>query len=271
MSGWQEVGNFMLHDFPFPFTDVLFGIPAVLAIVLYLAGVFKNNRHASRRQWPWIRTMFWFFGVLLSASAVIGPIAEASHGNFTVHMMGHLFLGMLGPLLLALAAPMTLLLRVLSVHHARQLCRLLKSRLSKFYTHPVTATFLNIGGLWLLYTTDLYMTMHHQLWLHVLVHIHVFAAGYLFTISLLYIDPVFHRFSYIYRTLVFIVALAGHGILSKYIYAYPPEGVPLDQARTGAMLMYYGGDAVDLVIIILLFKKWFQATRPRTRAVSVTA
>ena len=101
---------------------------------------------------------------------------------------------------------------------------------------------------------------------HIVVHIHVFIAGYLFTISLLYIDPVSHRFSFLFRTVVFILALAGHGILSKFIYAYPPEGVLIEQASVGAMLMYYGGDAVDLLLIIILFKHWYQSNRPRSSA-----
>ncbi|WP_153733390.1 cytochrome c oxidase assembly protein [Sporosarcina obsidiansis] len=253
----------MLHNSADAVTNFLFGSLAMLALVFYSVSVFRTNRQKHLRTWPPVRTVFWMLGVLFSASAVIGPIAEDSHENFVMHMIGHVFLGMLGPLLLALAAPMTLLLRVLPVQHARRVSRLLKSRLASFYTHPIVASILNVGGLWLLYTTDLYMLMQHHLWLHVLIHIHVFVAGYLFTISLLYIDPVSRRFSYVYRTIIFIVALAGHGILSKYIYAYPPNGVPIEQAQVGAMLMYYGGDAVDVVIIILLFRKWFQATRPR--------
>lgn len=181
-------------------------------------------------------------------------------------MMGHLLLGMLAPLLVALAAPMTLLLRTLKVHAARKLSRLLQRRLIRFFTHPIVASFLNIGGLWLLYTTSLYTAMHTNLLLHIFVHMHVFIAGYLFTISLLYIEPVSHRFSFQFRTIVFILALAGHGILSKFIYAYPPDGVPVAQARSGALLMYYGGDAVDLLLIFILFRHWYQSARPRTRA-----
>src|SRR5690606_21044179 len=162
--------------------------------------------------------------------------------------------------------PTTLLLRTLNVRSARHLSRLLKSKLSRFYTHPIVASLLNIGGLWVLYTTGLFNAMHHSLLLHLLIHIHVFVAGYLFTISIIYIDPVSHRFSYKYRTIVFIIALAGHGILSKYLYAYPPAGIPVEQARTGAMLMYYGGDAVDVLLIFVLFLHWHRSARPRSAA-----
>lgn len=256
-------------DAHFLFTNLFFGILTLLAIGLYIGAVFVTNRRGRLRKWPWLRTASFVAGVFFATAALVGPLARQSNSDFTAHMAGHLLLGMLAPLLIAIAAPMTLVLRTLNVHLARKLSRLLQSSFVGFFTHPIVASILNIGGLWLLYTTDLYSAMHSNIWLHIVIHIHVFLAGYLFTISLIYIDPVFHRFSYIYRTVVFIVALAGHGILSKFIYAYPPEGVPVEQARVGGMLMYYGGDAVDLLLIFILFKHWYQSVRPNKYASAV--
>ncbi|MDN4606688.1 cytochrome c oxidase assembly protein [Sporosarcina highlanderae] len=252
-----------MHDVHFLLTDLLFGVPAMIAVGLYIVAVVITNRRGRLRKWPWLRTVSFVAGVLFASIALVGPLSRQSYTDFTAHMVGHLLLGMLSPLLIALAAPMTLILRTLNVHLARKLSLLLQSSFIGFFTHPVTASVLNIGGLWVLYTTNLYSAMHSSLLLHIIIHIHVFLAGYLFTISLVYIDPVFHRFSYTYRTVVFILALAGHGILSKFIYAYPPAGVIEEQSRIGAMLMYYGGDAVDLLLIFILFKHWYQSVRPR--------
>ena len=272
MINVKEMGRFPVHDAlgnqaSFVFTDILFGAPALLVIVLYVGAVAVTNRRKRLRKWPLERMVFFVLGVFLATSALIGPLARQSHTDFTAHMVGHLLLGMLAPLLIALSAPVTLMLRTLHVHNARKLSRLLKSPPIRFFSTPIIASILNIGGLWLLYTSNLYTVMHDNLLLHIVIHIHVFIAGYLFTISLIYIDPVFHRFSFPYRTTVFILALAGHGILSKFLYAYPPEGVPVDDARTGAMLMYYGGDAVDLVLIVILFRHWYQSVRPRKRLI----
>jgi putative membrane protein len=162
-----------------------------------------------------------------------------------------------------LAAPMTLALRTLDVNSARHLSRMLKSCPVRILSDPIVASLLNVGGLWVLYTTDLYVTMQQNIILQVLVHIHVFFASYLFTVSMIYIDPTPHRTSFVYRAIVLVIALAGHGILSKYIYAHPPGSVPAAQAETGGMVMYYGGDAIDLVLISVLFFQWFRATRPR--------
>jgi putative membrane protein len=241
--------------------QLLLALPFVLALIMYiLAAVLSSRRYKS---WPLSRTVCWAFGVLFAVIAVAGPLANRAHMDFTAHMIGHLLLGMLAPLLMVLAAPMKLMLRTLSTPLARRLSRVLRSWPSRMVTHPIVASFLNIGGLWLLYTTDLYSLMHENTLLHLIVHFHVFVAGYLFTVSMVYIDPIPHRYPFLYRSIVLVIALAGHGILSKYIYAHPPAGIPLEQAELGGMIMYYGGDAVDIVIIFILCLQWFRATRPR--------
>ncbi|AIF44864.1 cytochrome c oxidase assembly protein [Virgibacillus sp. SK37] len=234
--------------------------PFILGGIAYLIAVFVSLRKG--RKWPAWRTVLALAGFFAAGIAVAGPIAGKAHMDFTFHMLSHLLLGMLGPLLIALAAPMTLILRALPVTTARKLTSLLRSTYAGIVTNPIVASILNIGGLWLLYATDLFALMHQSLLLYVIIHAHVFLAGYLFTVSLIYIDPTPHRYSFIYRMSVFIIALAGHGILSKYIYGYPPDGVSTSEAQTGGMLMYYGGDLIDLLLIFVLCLHWYRATRP---------
>lgn len=253
--------NHIHHASELP-NELLLALPFVLAILIYLLlGLVSNQRY---KRWPIYRYICWVSGVLSAAVALIGPIADTAHENFTAHMVGHLFLGMLAPLLLAHAAPMTLLMKTLSVGHARKLSRLLKSFPVSIYCHPVVASILNFGGLWVLYTTELYSAMHHSAILHMFVHLHVFLAGYLYTISIIYIDPTPHRYSFILRAIVIILSLAAHGILSKYIYAYPPASVPIEQAQMGGMIMYYGGDIVEVGLIFFFCHQWYKAARPRT-------
>lgn len=233
-------------------------------VLLYLLAVhFSNYRY---KPWPLYRIFFWFAGIFSAGAALIGPISEAAHSDFKAHMLAHLLLGMLAPILLALSAPMTLVFRTVSVRSGRRLSRLLKSRPLRFFSHPLTASILNIGGLFVLYTTGLFQLMHENHIVYILVHIHIFLAGYLFTIAIIYIDPAPHRFSFIYRSAILILALAGHGILAKYIYANPPASVPRNAAEAGGMLMYYGGDAVDVLLIIILCWQWYKSERPRLSA-----
>lgn len=233
----------------------------LLALVMYiLAVVLSNMRH---KRWPIYRSVCWVCGILLAALSVAGPLADHAHLNFTAHMLCHLFLAMLAPLLMALAAPMTLLLRTLPVSLARRLSIMLKSWPVRTLTTPVVAALLNIGGLGVLYTTSLYSLMHQNNLVYLIVHLHLFLAGYLFTVSMIYFDPAAHRVSFMHRAVVLVLALAGHDVLSKYIYAYPLSEVPADQAKNGALLMYYGGDIIDLIIIFILCLHWYRATRPR--------
>lgn len=241
--------------------QLLLAIPFMAGFILYFLAIFLSRQKG--RNWPVHRTIFWVFGTFFAVAAVAGPVANRAHTDFTYHMAGHLLLGMLAPLLMALAAPMTLLVRSLSVTSARKVSRLLRSQPVRILSDPITASILNIGGLWLLYTTNLFHAMYESVILYLIIHLHVFLAGYLFTTSIIYIDPIAHRTSYVYRSIVLVLALAGHGILAKYLYAHPLDGIPVSQAETGGMFMYYGGDAIDLMLIIILFFHWYKSTSPK--------
>ncbi|MCA1009576.1 cytochrome c oxidase assembly protein [Halobacillus halophilus] len=237
-------------------------VGALLIVILYIGAGLSSSRHSRLKAWPWYRYISFTLGIVCAAISVIGPIAAQAMSNFTMHMVSHLLLGMLAPVLLVISAPVTLLLRSLPVRHAKVVTSLLRSYPARIINHPIITSLLNIGGLWILYTTSLYSWMHTNLMVHILVHVHIFAAGYIFSASLIYIDPVPHRLSYIYRSIVLIGALAAHGILSKYIYGHPPAGVGVQEAQTGGKLMYYGGDFIDLIIIVLLCYHWYKNTHP---------
>lgn len=228
--------------------------------LLYAIGLARQSRN---KVWQRRRTWFWYAGLLVGGSALVGPLPGAAHANFAIHMMGHLLLGMLAPILLVLGAPITLAVRALPVDRARHLARWLSHPPLTILPHPVTAAMLNMGGLLVLYTTELYRVMHDHALVNVLVHLHVLVAGYLFTAAMIGIDPVIHRPSYLYRAVVLVLALGVHAILAKSLYASPPAGVAIDQAQAGSMVMYYGGDAVDLLLIVVFCAQWFWATRPR--------
>lgn len=236
--------------------------PLLLTVVAigYGTTALRLRRHG---RWPARRPLLFYGGLTLVAISVTGPLADQGHRDFPAHMSGHLLLAMLAPILLALSAPMTLILRALPVSGARRLVSLLKSRPVRALTHPATTAVLNIGGLWLLYTTRLYGLMHEHAWLGVAVHLHLLLAGYLFTASIIGIDPAPHRPSWLVRAVVLVLALGAHAVLAKFLYAHPPSGVSIREAETGSQLMYYGGDLVDLLLIVVFCQQWFQAARPR--------
>jgi putative membrane protein len=247
----------------------VFTIAAVAFAALIYVGSALRNRE--RRPWPLRRSAYWVAGMLAILVATVGPIATAGHGSFSAHMVGHVLLGMLAPLLLVLAQPFTLALRSLEVVPARRLSALMRTSLVRFLVHPVTATTLNVAGLWLLYTTELYPAAHDNDLLLTFVHVHVLAAGYLFTASIVGVDPSPHRPEYAFRAVILLIAMAGHGILAKYLFGHPPLGVPASQAEVGSMVMYYGGDIIDLVLVIVLCHQWWISTRKHARSTNYTA
>lgn len=236
-----------------------------MALVLVLVTAALAYGLSARRlhgRWPVWRSLLWAGGLVCIGVGVIGPLARAATTGFTEHMWVHLLIGMIGPLLLVLAAPITLALRVLPTTPARLLTRVLGSGTVRVIAHPVTAAVLNAGGLWVLYTTSLFHLMHASLTVHVLVHLHVIIAGVVFTAAMISPDPQPHRASFRVRAGVMVVFIAAHSVLGKWLYAHPPAGVGAEDARMGAQLMYYGGDVVDVIILVLLFTGWY-TTGPR--------
>lgn len=254
----------MNHSAPVSNVQLLLGLLFVLLFTAYIIAVFITNQRY--KKWPVFRTVSWTIGIGFALVAVVGPLASNAHTNFTAHMMSHLLLSMIAPIFMAIAKPMTLLLRTANTTLARKLTSILKSRLLKYISHPITAAVLNVGGLWLLYTTNLYTYMHENAFIALFVHFHFFIAGYVFTISIIYFDPVYHQYSYRFRAAVLIAAIAGHDILSKYMYANPPAGVSRQEAEMGSMVMYYAGDWIEVVLIVIFCWQWYKSTKPRRSA-----
>lgn len=251
-----------MPDHPIDLTREIFDAAVVVVTMMTVLGYVWAAKAGRGRAWPRHRMLLWAAGLVMAASAVIGPLASAAHHSFPAHMVAHLLIGMLAPLLLVLGAPMTVLLRVVTARTGRALTRMLRSLPLRVLTDPVAAAVLNVGSLWALYTTDAYALMHTNPVLHVVVHLHMLVVGYLFTGTIIQTDPMPHRRSHGYRVAVLVLALAGHDILAKYVYAHPPIGVDPAASQTAAMIMYYGGDAVDLALLVLLGASWYTAARP---------
>jgi putative membrane protein len=239
--------------------DVVTAVVLLVFAAAYVGAAWANRR---RRPWPAYRSILWVAGLAcVYAGITIG--ASPHTASFAFHMVGHLLVGMLGPMLMVFAAPVTLALRSLDVVPARRVSRFLKSGLVRVLTHPVSALLLTTGGLWLLFGTELYSRMHTNALLTALVHVHFFLSGYVFAVSLVGVDPNPHRSSYMVRSIILTAGLAAHNVLAKYLYGHPPAGVTLGQAEAGSVVMYYGGGAIEAVLVVVLCAQWFRASAPR--------
>jgi putative membrane protein len=235
----------------------------LLLIMAFVYAVALLSAHRRGRSWPAGRALCWYAGLTAASATLLGPAAAP---GFVTHMASHLLLGMVTPLLLVLAAPATLALRALPVRPARRLSHLVATPAVRIFTHPATAVILDAGGLWLLYTTRLYPAMTHSRAVHLLVQMHVLGAGVLLANGIAGMDPAAHRAGRPVRAVALLTFLAAHAVLAKYLYGHPPIGVPGASARTGAELMYYGGDLADLALVTIFCWQWYDPARFRVGA-----
>lgn len=231
-------------------------IAAGAAVYLYATLKVKNRKGS----WSHWRTFSYLFGILLLIVAMLPSLMHWAHHDLRGHMAQHLLIGMYGPMFLVLGIPITLFLKALPVSMARGVAAILRSNVFYFLSHPVMALLLNMGGMYLLYLSPLYIMSLNNAYLHYLIHIHFLAAGYLFVWSIIGQDPVPKRPSFIIRLSVLFVSIAAHAFLSKYMYAYlyplhSPH--PDSQIQEAAKMMYYWGDLSELLLAVVLFGMWY--------------
>jgi len=243
---------------------------SAVATVTYLVAAARAGRTPTG--WHPARTAAFVAGTVLLAVALSPEMSARAHHDIRAHMVQHLFVGMYAPLALTLAAPVTLLLRTVRPRSRRRVAAVFRSRVPHLLGHPLTALLLNIGGLYLIYLTPVYALTTTNGVLHIVVHGHVFAAGYLFAWSIAGPDPAPRRPGLPTRLAVLVVASAAHSVLAKLLYAQAshwPPGVPAqpEAVRDAAQLMYYGGDLAELLLAVVLFSVWYR--RRARRAIPV--
>lgn len=226
---------------------VLLLVPVVLLVSAYLLAASRSARGPG----PW-RTASWLAGCA-ALGVSVSPALPADGGPM-VEMTRHLLLGMVAPLGLVLAAPMTLLLRTTGTRVRRTVARLVRVRVLRVVSHPVTAALLSTGSLYVVLLTSLGEAAHERPWLHLAIHFHYLAAGYLFAWSIAGPDPAPHRPGLGTRLGVLLVSMTAHSYLAKHLYA---QAATSDQ-QAAAQLMYYGGDLVEVLLAVALFASWYR-------------
>jgi putative membrane protein len=235
------------------------GLWLALVVAAGLHVLALRRLHRRRRPWSRWRAAAFAAGLMAIAVALASPLA-AHDDRFPVHMAQHLLLGMLAPLALALAAPVALALRTLSPAPRRALVAVLHSRAARILMHPALAAAVFAAGPLLLYFTPLYdATARHPL-LHELVHVHVLLAGCLFAWAFAGLDPVPRPGPTRRYVAALLFALAAHAAMAKLLYAGAGAVTASPgEVRTGAQLMYYGGDVADVLLLTAFLGRWYAA------------
>jgi putative membrane protein len=229
-------------------------VTCAVALALYAAGVLRLRRRGD----AWSPWRFLSFGAGACGLAA-GLAAPLPGGEFTAHMLQHLIVGMYAPLLLVLGRPITLALRALRPGPRRVLLSVARSRPAAVLVFPPVAAALDVGGLWILYRTPLFAATHEHAWPHLLVHLHVFAAGLLFSVAICQVEPLRHRYSLAVRGGTLVVAGTAHAVLAKSLWVAPPPHFTAPDLHTGAEVMYYGGDLAEIALAAVVALAWYAA------------
>jgi putative membrane protein len=201
-----------------PLTGLLPATIGLAVATLYLTGTVRL--HGSRRPWPRLRTASFLAAVAtISAGFLLPGFLGASVHDPRVAMTTHLLTGMVGPLLIALSAPVMLALRALGPRGRRRLTAVLGRPWVRFLGHPMTATVLSVGGVYVLYLTPLYARVHDAAVLGLLVHAHVVVAAALVAWAIVGVDHVPHRPSMRVRGAALVLVVLLHTVLSRLLFA----------------------------------------------------
>ncbi|MGH9164046.1 MAG: cytochrome c oxidase assembly protein [Acidimicrobiales bacterium] len=245
---------------------MLAGLISAMALAAYVRAA-----HRLARPWPPGRTACFAIGCVTVALAAL---ALDDVANFTRHVAQHLLLGMVAPALLSLGAPVTLVVRSVRPAGRRRILRLLHAPAVVALTYPVAVWALFGGSLFALYFTPLYRLSVDHAVLHETLHLHFLVVGALFFWPVVGVDPTPRRLPHGARLAMVFLAVPFHAVLGMALLgaSAPMPGVAsLGQQRSGAGLLWAGGDLLGLLAVLIVAVQWAahderQAVRADRRA-----
>lgn len=262
--------------------DWLFLTIAVVAVGLYLAGVWRLRQRGDR--WPVGRTIAWVLGWALFVYATNGALGIWGRVLFSTHMIMHMVVAMFVPLLLVPGAPITLALRALKARTDKTwgprelILQVTHSRVNQVLTNPVFAAVLFFVSMAVFYyskTFELALTTHTG---HLLMMSHFFLTGYLFTWVLIGIDPGPKRWNPLMLLVILFVTISFHAFFgvvltgTEYLLApdfYGQLNLPwladpwLDQFRAGE-IAWGVGEVPTLILALLVARNWVRQDKAET-------
>ena len=247
--------------------DALALAVAVLAAAAYLTGVALVPVRRPGQRWPWPRTVAFLAGLAVVVFATCGSIAVYDQVLFTAHMAGHLALVMVAPALLAAGRPLGLSLAVARPARRARLERVATGRVISLLTAPpvalVTYTAVIVGS----HLTNLMDVIMRNAWVGQVEHLVYLLAGYQFFVLILGDEPIRWRLSSPAKWLLLALGMAVDtftGIVlmqgTGAVHLRPSAlGVnALSDTRTGGAIMWFGGDGIMALIMIVLVVGWLR-------------
>ena len=254
--------------------DLAWSLVCVFGIGLYVAAMIRLARRGDR--WPIGRAVAWLLGMLLLFYTTNGPFNLYEQYLFSVHMLGHMMLTMLIPLTLVLGAPITLALRATekrgdgSWGGREWILWMVQTPFSRVVTHPAVAAVVFAGSLWVFYFTPIFRWAMQEHLGHQWMIVHFLIAGYLFSLSMIGIDPVPYRFPYPLRLVTLFATMASHAffgvtlmtgsslMLADWFGAMGRTwgATPLEDQSTGGGIAWGIGELPTLALALIVAVQW---------------
>ena len=237
----------------------------VLVAAAYLTGVALVPLRSGGR-WPLRRSASFLAGLAVCAFATCGSIAVYDQVLFTAHMAGHLALVMVAPAFLVGGHPLALAVAAAPAARRERIVRVAQGRVVSLLLAPPVAlasyTVVIVGS----HLTGVMDEVMRNTWAGQVEHVVYVLAGMQFFVLVIGAEPVRWRLATPARWLLLAVAMAVDtftGIVlmqgTHSVAMKPDPGLAVDllsDTRTGGAIMWFGGDAIMVVIMIALALSW---------------
>jgi putative copper resistance protein D len=247
-------------------------LDAVAVAALVLAGAWYLTAAAlvpvrTGESWPVRYSVAFFAGLAVCAFATNGSIAVYDQALFTAHMAGHLALVMVAPALLIAGRPLRLAITSAAPHRRHRLERIARGRVLAVLTSPPVAlasyTVVIVGS----HLTGLMDTIMRNTWAGQVEHLVYVLVGCQFFVLIVGEEPIRWRLAAPARWLLLALAMAVDTftgiVLMQGTHAVHLAGSSLgvdalSDTRTGGAIMWFGGDAIMAVLMVILVVGWLR-------------
>ena len=246
-------------------------VPALLAAALYVWAVLRVRREHPGNPVPISRLLAFLAGLAVIEYALQGPVDHYEAVLFSDHMIQHLLLMMVAAPLLVMGAPVTLLLRVSSPRaRTHWIMPLLHSRPLRLVSHPIVASVLFAGVLWVAHFSSVYELSLENDTVHNLEHLAFLTAALLFWWPMVGRDPSPWNVSHPLRLVVMLLQMtqgaflgiaimnAGTPLYAHYAGLQLTWITPLADQQLAGAIMWGAGGLGFLAAGLVIFFDWMR-------------
>ncbi|NLU63114.1 bifunctional copper resistance protein CopD/cytochrome c oxidase assembly protein [Rhodococcus sp. HNM0563] len=270
--------------------DLIFGTAALVLAAGYAIGLRTLRKRGDT--WPIGRSIAWFAGCFVLLVTTSSGVGMYSPAMFSVHMGAHMAMSMLTPVLLALGGAMTLALRAFKPAGRgappgprEWILEFLHSPPSRFFTHPLVASVMFVGGFYALYLGGIFTTFADSHTAHVLMNLHFLLSGYLFYWVVIGVDPAprdvqpVTKLAMVFGSLPFhaffgVTLMSMGSVMAESYYrglALPWNADLFSDQKVGGSIAWSAGEIPLVLVMIALLVQWSKSDERTARRVDRAA